>query len=474
MKTADAASVNSPARVGDTIVYHFTASNEGTVTVSSVAINDPLPGLGALEYTWPGTPGVLSPGETVTAAASYTLTQADVDAGHVANSATAEGTPPSGPPAVSPPAGTDSPLAVEATLSLQKSADSSAVASPARVGDTITYRFEATNTGSVTLSGVVVTDPLTGLSPLTYTWPGGPGQLAPGQTVTATATYLLTQADLDAGHVANRAVGEGTPPSGPSVGSPPSEVDTPLAVDARLSLVKSADTSAVASPARAGDLVTYRFEATNTGNVTVTAVSVDDPLTGLSPLEYRWPGTPGELAPGQTVTATATYALTRADLDAGHVANRATATGTPPEGPAVDSPPAEVDTPFVVVARLALDKSVDAASVPSPARAGDTVTYRFQVTNTGNVTISGVTISDRMPGLSDLTFVWPGTPGQLVPGESATATASYVLTEADVSAGHVANTATATGTPPAGSPLESPPSAADTPLSRQILPAVAG
>ncbi len=68
------------------------------------------------------------------------------------------------------------------------------------VGDTITYDFAVTNNGNVTLTDVTINDALAGLSAISCT--GGPiTSLAPGATVDCTATYTVTQADLDAGSV---------------------------------------------------------------------------------------------------------------------------------------------------------------------------------------------------------------------------------------------------------------------------------
>ena len=81
------------------------------------------------------------------------------------------------------------------------------------------------------------------------------------------------------------------------------------------------------SRADAGDVINYTFTVTNTGNVTLTGVTVTDPkLTVL--------GGPITLAKNavDSTTFTGTYALTQADIDAGKVDNTATATGTPPTG----------------------------------------------------------------------------------------------------------------------------------------------
>src|SRR5690606_17258847 len=98
-----------------------------------------------------------------------------------------------------------------------------------------------------------------------------------------------------------------------------------------LTVVKSA-TPADAESFVLDQLITYSFVVTNTGNVTLTDVAVDEvEFTGTGELS---PIVCGEdaasLAPGAQVTCTAEYRLTQEDIDAGTVQNSATATGTPP------------------------------------------------------------------------------------------------------------------------------------------------
>ncbi|MFJ5958989.1 hypothetical protein ACIQC5_23860 [Paenarthrobacter sp. NPDC092416] len=225
-------------------------------------------------------------------------------------------------------------------LVFTNTADALAIQAPARVGDVIHFSFRATNTGNVTLTDVAVQNALKGLPALAYTWPGPPGQLLPGQSMTATAAYGITQDDIDAGRVLNSAWLSGAPATGPTMASLPVGSETPLPSGARLEFSNTADASAVGDPARANDVVTYKFTARNVGNVALRDVAINDPLSGLRKLAYKWPGTPGELQPGETVLATATYKLTGWDIGAGKVANAATAHGTPLRGSQITTPPA--------------------------------------------------------------------------------------------------------------------------------------
>ena len=310
------------------------------------------------------------------------------------------------------------------------------------VGGTVTYGFTVTNTGNVTLTGVSLSDPLVGGSVALTGWAGAAGTVAPGASVTGSATYTLTQADVDRGSVVNTATVTGTPPTGaPVTGEDTVTTGLPAAPGMTLSKVGSIDGDSVE-----GAIVTFTFTLTNTGNVTLTQVGLSDPLSGLSAITFGpWPGASGSLAPGASVEATATYALTQADVDRGSVVNTATATGTPPVGDPTTTQDTET-VPMNANPSIALTKN---AAYTGGSQAGDTVDYSFELTNTGNVTMSAAEITDPLPGLSTITYgAWSGASGVLAPGETVDATATYTLTQADVDAGRVTNTATATALPP--------------------------
>jgi uncharacterized repeat protein (TIGR01451 family) len=101
---------------------------------------------------------------------------------------------------------------------------------------------------------------------------------------------------------------------------------------------------------------------------------------------------------------------------------------------------------------------VKSASPSTFSRAGQTITYHFLVTNTGNDTLTGDGVTDKdLPGLSAI--LCPQS--TLAAGASEVCTATYVTTQANVNSGKVTNAATAHGLPPgATTPLVSAPSTA--------------
>jgi uncharacterized repeat protein (TIGR01451 family) len=199
-----------------------------------------------------------------------------------------------------------------------------------------------------------------------------------------TASYTITQADIDAGGVTNQATATGTPPGGGTV-SDDDTLAVPVAQSPAIQIEKTyVDVNG--GQVLLGDALTYTFTVTNTGNVTLYGVTVNDPLPGLGAVS---PVSVASLAPGASAVFTASYTVTQADLDQadGTIDNTATATGTPPGGGTVS----DDDTLAVPVAQspaIQIVKTYEDVN-GGTVLLGDALTYTFTVTNTGNVTLSG-------------------------------------------------------------------------------------
>ena len=282
--------------LGETLSYFFTVTNEGNVSLSALTVSDQLPGLSEV-YLISGDSngnGDLDPTEIWNYAATYEVTQNDLDLGKIYNEAE-----------VSVFFGFDSVrddtnltvlICQSPSIAIEKTASQS---SYDQAGEVITYTFTVENTGNVTLSNVKVTDPLNGLSSIS---PSSITSLAPGATGTFTATYTITQADLDAGQVTNTATATGT------FGETDySDTDAETITAEQSASIAIEKTDSQSSYNQAGEVITYTFTVENTGNVTLSNVKVTDPLSGLGPIT---PSSIPSLAPGATGTFTATYTIT--------------------------------------------------------------------------------------------------------------------------------------------------------------------
>ena len=438
------------AELGDTVQYSYLVTNIGNVNLTSAAVDDPS--IGSVTCPTPAPPG-LAPGDSVTCTGdtTHTVTQDDLDAGEVTDTATATGvgeaggtSPQSDPATVTVPT-----VAGDPRVSIVKSGDVSPATDQGGVlvDDTIAYTYVVTNTGNVSLTSVAVNDPTAG--PITC--PAPSPSLAPGDSVTCTADtpHTVTQGDVDAGRVTDTATATGTGVrGGESPPSDPSTVTVPAATVVSVSLDKLAVVDPIGDQlgAKVGDTIHYSYLVTNTGNVSLTAVTVDDPTIG--PVTCPTPSPP--LAPLNSVVCAADndHLVTTADVDAGFVTDTATATGTGLIGGPSDTSdsatatiPTEPATPLVAIVK---NGTVSPASHQAGARRGDTISFSYLVTNIGNVDLASVAVDD--PALGSVTCPAPAPPG-LSPGDSLTCTAdqTHTVSRADVKAGQVVDTATATG-----------------------------
>jgi len=397
---------------GDVLTYEFDVENTGNVTITSVSVSDSL-----TSVSCPQT--ILIPAETMLCTASYTVTQADVDAGEVVNNASLTGTAPDGSPIDEEDTET-----VDSTPNPSLTFDKRALDTTfTAAGDILNYEFDVENDGSVTLSNIVITDSLTTVScPLTT--------LAPAQTMVCSASYTVTQADIDSGSVTNSASVGSDLPDGTSGPTDDDDVTVDADINPSWTVQKDAVTPDYAA---VGDTLDYTYRVTNTGNVTISNIVVTDNLIP----SLSCPAT--TLVPAATLTCTGTYTVTQADIDAGSVTNIADANGNAAGGGTL--PPASDD------------ETVDAAQAPSMdivktalttdyTNVGDTLDYEYVVTNTGNTTITAaIMVNDNLIP----TVNCPALPaGGLLPTDALTCTATYVVTQADIDAGSVTNTASAT------------------------------
>lgn len=85
---------------------------------------------------------------------------------------------------------------------------------------------------------------------------------------------------------------------------------------------------AAGATGRVGDLVDFSFSVTDRRDTSLAGVTLVDGQPGRSNIVYSWPASAGALLPGQT--ATASYRLTQADVDAASISSTVTATGSTP------------------------------------------------------------------------------------------------------------------------------------------------
>jgi hypothetical protein len=138
--------------------------------------------------------------------------------------------------------------------------------------------------------------------------------LAPGASITCSASYTITQTDLDNGSVTNTATAAG----GGATSNQATATVTATQCKA-LSLVK---TAAPTTYSKVGDKISYSYVIRNTGNVALSGpfTVTDNKATVTCP-------TTASLAPGASITCSASYTITAADVTAGKVTNTATAAG---------------------------------------------------------------------------------------------------------------------------------------------------
>jgi hypothetical protein len=290
-----------------------------------------------------------------------------------------------------------------------------------QVGDVLQYEYVVTNTGTVALTGpFTINDDKTTdeACPATVS-------LAPGASITCTSSYTVKAEDLTAGFVTNQATASG---DGVTSNVDTVTVNSTVAPEKKLTLDK---TSTTGSFEKVGDVLQYEYKVTNSGTTALDGpFEIDDDKS----TDEFCPVT-ASLAPGASITCTATYTVKQEDFNAGFVTNEATASG---DGVTSNVDTVTVNSKVTPTKTLLLDKST---TTPNFSAIGQVIPYSYLVTNTGNVTVDGpFTIDDDRTTNEACPVIV-----SLAPGASVTCSSTYTVTEEDYNAGYVTNVATASG-----------------------------
>ncbi|UNC91197.1 ice-binding family protein [Candidatus Contubernalis alkaliaceticus] len=435
----DAQSAPGPSvEVGSEVLFKFVVTNTGNVTLTDItlsddvyghlsdaALTDPLPVGGDFEYILEETAKEGQHQNTATATGDHEgVTYSDTDAAHYWGYV-------SDAPAIS----------VKKYVSVDGGDtwhDAQSAPGPSvEVGSEVFFKFVVTNTGNVTLTDITLSDDVYGhLSGAALTDPlpvGGDFKYILEETAkegqhqnTATATgdhEGVTYSDTDAAHY-----------WGYVSDAPAISVKKYVSVD-------GGDTwhdaqSAPGPSVEVGSEVLFKFVVTNTGNVTLTDITLSDNVYGhlsgaalTDPLpvggdfKYILEETAKEGQHQNTATATGDHeGVTYGDTDAAHY-----------WGYVSDAPAISVKKYVSVDGG---DTWHDAQSAPGPSvEVGSEVLFKFVVTNTGNVTLTDITLSDNVYDLSGAALTDPLPVG----GDF-----KYILEETAEEGQHQ-NTATATG-----------------------------
>src|SRR5262249_28066417 len=251
--------------------------------------------------------------------------------------------------------------------------------------------------------------------------PCGNGPLGSGATTSCTATHTITQADIDLGSITNTATASRSGATSPSATATVTATQTKA-----LTLAKSASPSTYSST---GTVITYTYTITNSGNVTLAGpFSVtDDKLGSINPCGS------GPLAPGATTSCTATHTITQADLDAGSIKNTATSSGNGVTSPSEIGRASCRETKALMVAK--------GAGPSTYSSTGTVITCTSTIASEGSVAVAGPypVTDDKLGSIN------PCGNGPLAPGATTSCTATHTITQADLDAGSIKNTATSSG-----------------------------
>ena len=537
-KTAIVNDTNSNGKTdqGDVIVYNIAVHNTGNITLSSITVSDTLTdgnggplsldsGPRFVSNSGSSAQGTLISGEIATYTATYTISSAVENTPSVNNTAQAIASTPGNSNDVTDVSDngndgdgntTDDPTVVNITSSPQMEVTKEGTVTDngdgvLGVGDTVNYTIKIENQGNVNITDPLLVDTFTDALSNTLTLSSGPtfnfgdlgsseGTIKPNETAHYAATFVITQAVVDAGGLINSVTVTASSTVNPGglsdVSDDGDDTDGNTTDDATIlainpnPILETTKTAVVIQNNGngindLGDTIVYTITVENKGNVTLSGLSLADTLTDGDGGSLSLSSGPtfnsstassaqGTLIVGEIASYTATYTITQDAVDSGSVVNTVMATASSPQntndvtdrsdnGDDSDGETQD-DNTVVVLSRSSELEATKTASVidnntSGSTDLGDTIVYTITVENKGNVTLSGVSLTDTLldgdgsplsltSGPIFTSSTASSAQGTLMVGETATYTASYTITQAALDTGGVSNSVLVTGSSP--------------------------
>jgi uncharacterized repeat protein (TIGR01451 family) len=378
----------APVAPGATLVFSGTVTNTGDITLTNVFVvnNRPVPNTVVLG------PITLAAGAGTSFTGSYL---APLNACTTSDTLTSTGSDVSNGSVITNTASASCNLVTTPRIVVTQNCP----VTPVTPGSLFTYSGTVSNAGNITLNNIVVTNSLSGTTPVLSV-----PILAPGASVGFTGSYQAPATGPTASTSSARATSLcGATVTG-AAGSTCPIVSTP-----GITVIKLCPPVPVAS----GSTLVFSGAVANTGNVTLTNVFVvnsqpvpNTPVLGpitLAPGE-RTNFTGSYIVPMNTCSSTDTLTGRGSDANTG-IAITNTISATCPI----------LTTPGITVTEIC---------PPGPVSAGSSVVFMGLVGNTGNITLTNVLVfsaqsSNSTPVLGPLT---------LTPGASALFTGNYLAT----------------------------------------------
>ena len=303
---------------------------------------------------------------------------------------------------------------------------------PYTTGDIITYQIDVTNTGDSDLNNVIVEDsqqPNISIVNDPANLFVGDAVISPGITHSAVYEYTITAQDALSGAVTNTALVKSNVET--------VEVSTTTS-DIELPVVEVSKTITSSGPYTFGSVLSFRVDVTNPSNVNLIDVKVVDSLqpniTFINDPERLLLGGV-TIPPNTTYTVTYNYIATYNDMLRGSLSNGVTVTSN--IGTVEDS----IEGIVIEAADIGISKTI---AQDGPYTVGDVITYQIEVVNPSNIQLFNVRVTDTLqPDIvitSDDYGLFNG--NVTLPGNTtAYIEYTYTVTQSDLNAGTLSNTA---------------------------------